>query len=347
LLRVPSVGIHDNFFELGGHSLMAVHLFTRIHQEFGVNLPLATLFQEATIAHLADVIQSREAPAKWSSLIEIETTGDHQPFFCVHGITGDILWFRDLAHRLSPYFSFYGLQARGLDGVQEPLSRIEAMAALYISEIRKVQPKGPYFLGGASLGGTIALEIAQQLLSQGEEVGILAIFDHAPANVKIEQSRSKLQNRTRSLLKLLRNLPNWFKEFIQLGPSRMWLRAQRWLRLVHKLKGRSQVKNINHLDAADLIDFASELPEHRRKLVVSHFEALKAYDPKPYAGKVTLFRAIRRPLLNSSDPEQVWQYLTPGRVKVVNVPGSHEGMFKEPHVQQLAKQLKACIEQTS
>lgn len=346
LLQVRSVGVKDNFFELGGHSLMAVHLFTRINQEFNVNLPLATLFQEATIENLAHVITNKSAPAVWSSLIEIEPQGDHVPFFCVHGITGDILWFRDLARCLAPDYPFYGLQARGLDSVQEPFSEIGPMAAHYINEIRLLQPHGPYFLGGASFGGTVALEIAQQLIAQGEEVSLLAIFDHSPPNISIEVPAGKFEKSLKVAYKALKNFPNWFKEFLHLGPSRMIMRVRRKIRIARKVRGRPDLKNMGQFNADDLIDFAAELPPHRQQLIVCHFQALKMYDPTHYPGNVTLFRAMSRPLLNTFDPEVGWQKLAPGRVKVIDVPSSHEGMFKHPHVTDLARQLKACIDQT-
>lgn len=346
LLRLRSVGVRDNFFELGGHSLMAVHMFTRIHQEFNVNLPLATLFQGATIENLASVISSRTGPTTWSSLVEIETQGDHTPFFCVHGITGDILWFRDLAHCLAPDYPFYGLQARGLDGIQEPFNDISAMAAHYIDEIRLLQPKGPYMLGGASFGGSVSLEIAQQLVAQGEEVSLLAIFDHAPLNVKVDVPANKLRKYLSRAYKIAKNFPHWLHEFLSLGPARMISRVQRKIRLARKVRGRHDIQDMEQFNAGDLIDFAGELPEHRQKIILCAFQALKSYDPKPYPGRVTLFRAMNRPLFNTFDPALGWQKLAPGRLKVVDIASSHEGMFMQPHVRDLARELKACIDET-
>ncbi len=347
LLHVRSIGVRDNFFELGGHSLMAVHLFTQINREFNLNLPLSTLFQDATIEHLASVIDSKSAPVTWSSLIEIEPLGDHPPFFCVHGITGDILWFRDLAQSLAPDYPFYGLQARGLDGIQEPIPQIEAMAAHYIEEIRSLQPNGPYLLGGASFGGTVALEIAQQLHQQGAEVSLLAIFDHAPHNVKIEVPYGKFKKRLIYTYKVLGNFPYWFKEFLQVGPSRMLTRFRRKWRSAQKVRREPELNNLEHFDPADFIDFASELSPRRLELIATHYRAMKTYNPKPYPGRVTLFRARSRPLLNTFDPAASWEKLAPGRVEVKDIPSSHEGMFRKPNVYQLAKCLRACIDQVS
>jgi len=340
LLQVQPIGVKDNFFELGGHSLMAVHLFARINQAFHVNLPLATLFREATIEYLAEEIYSQSESGTWSSLTAIEPEGDHLPFFCVHGLTGDILWFRDLAHCLAPDYPFYGLQSRGLDGIQDPLTTIEDMAAHYIEEIRLLQPKGPYSLGGASFGGTVALEMAQQLLAQGEDVAFLAIFDHAPPNLDVDDGNSKLKRRMIIVYRIMKNFPHWLQEFIQMGPSRMLLRVRRKLRLIQKVKNQTDINKLEQFDAEDLIDFAAELSAHRQQLITYNYQALKMYVPQPYAGKVTLFRALNRPLLNTYDPELGWQKLAPGRVEIYDIPSSHEGMFKKPQVNDLAEKIK-------
>ena len=346
VLRVQPIGVQDNFFELGGHSLLAVHLFAHINQEFNVNLPLATLFRDATIESLAVVIEGKSKPETWSSLIEIEPAGDHAPFFCVHGLTGDILWFRELAHCLAPHIPFYGLQSRGLDGIQKPLECIEDMASHYIHEIRLLQPKGPYYLGGASFGGTVALEMAHQLLDQGEEVALLAVFDHSPANIQLDRNTHKLQRQLTSGYKILRNFPRWLSEFVRLGPARISMRIRRKLKLIWKVTGRSTIGKLGELEADDMIDFASELEAHRQRLITSNYQALKTYLPKPYTGKVTLFRALKRPLLNTYDPEEGWQKLAPGRVTVYDISSSHEGMFKKPYVDDVAKNLRLYLDPT-
>lgn len=320
-----------------------MRLFSRIRKQFEVNLPLATLFQEATIEHLANIINHKVRPVAWSPLVEIESQGSHPPFFCVHGVTGDILWFRNLAQSLAPDFPFYGLQARGLDGLHEPFSKIEDMAAYYMMEIRRRQPNGPYHIGGASFGGTVALEIAQQLLEKGEKVALLAIFDHAPANTHIDPDPDSLKHRLLVTRKILANFPFWLKEFLQLGPSGTLMRIQRKLRLAKKVSAQPGTNPLDQFDAMDIVDFAAELPEYRQQLITSHYRAMREYIPKAYPGNVTLFRAKVRPLLNVFDPELGWQQLAPGRVRVFDIPSSHEGMFKEPHSGHLAERLKLCL----
>ena len=178
LLGVSSVGTEDDFFELGGHSLLAVQVFTEIENTFGKKLPLATLFQASTISQLAAIIRNGTSPS-WSSLVSIQSKGTKPPLFCIHGCGAHVFIYRPLMAYLDSDQPVYGLQAQGIDGIREPFTRIEEMAAHYINEIREVAPQGPYYLVGDTLGGLIAFEVAQQLTEQGKQVGLLAMFDTA------------------------------------------------------------------------------------------------------------------------------------------------------------------------
>src|SRR5436309_3192543 len=176
VLGIPSISVDDNFFDVGGNSLLAVRLFTRIEKTFHIKLPLATLIEAQTVEQLAGVL-SENVRRSWSPLVEMQPKGSRPPFFCIHGASGNVLIYRDLSRHLGPDQPFYGLQAQGLDGSVDRLATVEEMASLYIQEIRRVQPKGPYLVGGYCLGGTIAYEIAQQLQGQGQDVALLALFD--------------------------------------------------------------------------------------------------------------------------------------------------------------------------
>ena len=92
-----------------------------------------------------------------------------------------MLEYYDLARHLGADQPFYGLQSAGLDGSRPPHTRVEDMAAHYIKEMRELQPEGPYFIGGRSLGGMVAFEMAQQLKAQGQAIGLLALLDTYPS----------------------------------------------------------------------------------------------------------------------------------------------------------------------
>ena len=177
ILGLRPVGVTDNFFDLGGHSLLAVRLIARIHKQFGQKLPLPTLFQGATIEQLAGVLRRSPTPLRCSPLVGIHLGGSGRPFFCVHPVGGSILCYAGLSRRLGPDQPFYGLQHPGLDGEWAPYTRIEEMASDYLTALRAVQPEGPYLLGGWSLGGIVAFEMAQQLEARGQKVALLALLD--------------------------------------------------------------------------------------------------------------------------------------------------------------------------
>jgi acyl carrier protein len=192
VLDIKPIGVKDNFFDLGGHSLLAVHLFAQIEKAFGKNLPLATLFQTPTVGQLADILRQQGWSAPRSSLVALQPDGHKPPFFIVHALGGHILGYHELVRRLGRDQSIYGLQAQGLDGEQAVLTRIKDMANHYINEIRTVLPEGPYLLGGYSLGGIVAFEMARQLEAQGQKIALLALLDTAPPTVLNLFAKTKL-----------------------------------------------------------------------------------------------------------------------------------------------------------
>ena len=177
VLGVRPVGVTDNFFELGGHSLLAVRLFALIEKRLGKKLPLTAVFQGATVEHLADLLRQQATPGPQSSLVAIQPGGSKRPLFLVHPAGGQVFPYVHLAQFLGPDQPCYGLQARGLEDGQDPHTRIEDMAAYYIQAMQTVQPTGPYLLGGWSMGGVVAFEMAQQLHAQGQRVALLALLD--------------------------------------------------------------------------------------------------------------------------------------------------------------------------
>ena len=177
ILKVQPVGVTDNFFDLGGHSFLAVRLFARLRKVFGREMPLATIFQAPTIEGLARLLRQEGWSSPFSSLVPIRPLGSKPPLYCIHAGGGNVIFYMDLARHLGTDQPVYGLQAQGMDGKRSRAERLEDMSAAYIKEIREFQPEGPYHIGGASYGGLIAFEMAQQLVREGQPVGLLAMFD--------------------------------------------------------------------------------------------------------------------------------------------------------------------------
>ena len=177
VLGIDRVGLDDDFFAIGGHSLLAAKLFARLDEAFGRSLPLGVLFAAPTIRALAERYRNTQKSKARSAIVALRTNGAFLPIFAVPGVFGNVVCFADLAHELDSEQSFYGLQSVGLDGADGPLDSIEEMARLYVSEVRSVQPHGPYVLIGACFGATVAYEMARQLLDAGEEVALLGLLD--------------------------------------------------------------------------------------------------------------------------------------------------------------------------
>jgi thioesterase domain-containing protein/acyl carrier protein len=345
VLNVPQVGIHDNFFELGGHSLLAVKLFAQIEQKFGKKLPLATLFLSGTVEALAKMLDTEEkgtghqvlmrsgehtSTDAWSPLVPIQPNGSKPPLFLVHALGGEVLCYRPLAMNLGADQPVYGLQQQGLDGEQPLLNRVEDMAAQYIQAMQTVQPSGPYYIVGYSFGGVLTLEIAQQLHSQGEKVGLFAMIDtYVPGTEK----------RSPFFMRVVEHINN----FIQQGPAYLQRKLVGWsewgkFHIQHKYK--------------QLLEVSESLPESDQHLDIldANTKIHNRYAYQVYPGSMTLLRTDDKNRDEAEgmqyDPQFGWGEVIAGEIDVHHIPGTHYSLLEEPNVKVLAEKLKLCLEKT-
>jgi len=358
LLGVHSIGVRDDFFDLGGHSLLAARLMARIQKVFGATLPLSLFLRGATIERLADKIGQSGPVAPWPSLVAIQPEGSRPPFFCVHGLFGDVLFYADLARRLGPDQPVYGLQARGLDGVTEPYTRIESMATHYIRELRAFQPRGPYYLGGYSSGASIAFEMARQLRANGHEVALLIMFDHSNPGSSYDTPTWDLTYPLTFSRNIIANIPYWLNTVVRSVRAGQPLLIRQRVRLAtralnSRATGRDRPWGLAPPDYLALLkdtpglDYLSEWPVYRFKVVETQLQAITNYVPETYRGRITLFRARRQPLFCAHDPAMGWGDVAEGGVDIKEVPGSHHSMLHDPYVQVVAAQLSACLDQAA
>jgi amino acid adenylation domain-containing protein len=328
VLGLWPVGIRDDFFALGGHSLLAVHLIGRIEQIAGRRLPVASLFQGATVERVAALLRAAAPPAPAGSLVPIQPLGSRPPLFWVHGAGGTVFSFLDLARHLGSDQPFYGLQAPGLEEGPEAPASLEILAALYLDEIRNIQPDGPYYLGGWSLGGVIAFEMAQQLQSQGYAVASLMLLD---SRVPGPQPRMSRDRGLALLGAFARNLG------LTVADPRRALRELRRLSPEERL-----ARILGEAQRAGLLPESFDLPRLRRLWAVfqTGVEALVRYRPRPYPGRITLVRAAET--TGGEDPG--WELLAAGGLAVCTVPGDHFTLLCEPNVGRLAEQLRAHLQ---
>jgi thioesterase domain-containing protein/acyl carrier protein len=328
VLGVRPVGATDNFFELGGHSLLAVRLFAVIEKQLGRKLPLTTVFQGATVEHLAGVLRQQAAPGPQSSLVAIQPGGSKRPLFLVHPAGGHVFPYIHLAKYLGPDQPCYGLQARGVEDGQDPHTRIEDMAATYIQAMQTVQPAGPYLLGGWSMGGVVAFEMAQQLHAQGQSVALLALLDG-----RIPTADDTFPEQDAEAISLVER---YFG--VSFGP----------MESLAELPEDEQLSTLlEEAKSAGLVPAELDVSQARRfvMLLRNDLRATQTYELHLYPGRITFFKAGETLTGTSADPTMGWSDWASGGVEVHIVPGNHANLMYEPHVEVLAEKLTACLNQ--
>jgi thioesterase domain-containing protein len=293
-----------------------------------VDLPLALLFQKPTIEHLAAHIrqQSGEAWQQFSPLVEIQRGASGRAFFCVHPSGGNVLCYADLAKHLGGDQTFYGLQAQGLDGAQVALTSIEEMAESYLEAIQAIQPIGPYLLGGWSMGGLVAFEMAQQLQARGQHVSMLALID---TNVPTLEARLAKSDEISFMLSFARDM------------GLAWEQLQVSANDLVGLDSRQQLAHVLELaTTANVLppDMDQAQVERLFNVFKTNVRAMLDYAPKPLPAHITLLKAEER-LGAPGDSQGGWQTLALEGVEVFTVPGNHYTMVREPHVKVLAGYL--------
>jgi amino acid adenylation domain-containing protein len=331
ILKRGDIGVDVSFFELGGDSLQALELIVELERMSGRTLPLGTLYQTSSVADLARLLQDGSASVEGSALVPLQTGGSRRPVFLIHTTPGDILGYGNLIYHLDPAQPCYGLQSLGLLRPELRHSAIDEMAAYYVGQVRSVEPEGPYYLAGWCYGGIVALEMAQQLLALGESVAFLGLLETiAPA-----PSLRVYQYYLHRIGRLLQMRPRQWQRYFASK-----IRYYRQVRLANRMRFR----RLEKLDGGD----AAFLEEHNRKLAKleqvynTNLAALNLYQPRPYAGRVTLFNAEEVDPGIIADPQYAWPGLTVD-IEVHAVPGDHDTMLMEPNVAVLAQKLDACL----
>ncbi len=272
VLRQPDVCRTSNFFDCGGQSIGAVRLFHAINQRYGLSLAISSLLQNPTPETLASTVEDMQmgrvrelsgGPA-YRFLVPIrENSGTtHLPLYICAGAGGNVLNLRDLAGAMSAHVPIVGLQARGLKEGEEPHASFEEMARDFLEEVRRYQPKGPYFFGGYSAGGVAAYEMAQQLTAVGQHVGLVVLFDTIPPSNPRLSFADKLKWRANGFQQKGVSL------IVDTGTSRLWRDLER----LKKAIGKSP------RTAAEC------------QLEAAISQCYQSYALKPYRGRVLLLR---------------------------------------------------------
>ena len=326
-LGIPRISVRTNFFSLGAGSLAALRLITKMNRVFATELGLASLISASTIESIAELIRKRLAPNTSSSLVPLQPFGTKSPLFIVHGVGGNVVNFYGLALRMGADQPVYGIQSQALVSNQPALLDLKDMAAHYIKDIRKVQPKGPYRLLGYSFGGTVVLEMAHQLREVGEEVEMLGMIDAKSRDYEEELSR------------------------LSSVPTRINRRMSRFKGNTGRLQWTDRVKYIWEKVTTRAIRFACmaaasmkirRVPAFMSSAYDINYVAAMNYKLRAFNGRLTLFRASEQD--QAHGPYDLgWGSIFQQGVNVLDLPGDHERIFLEPNIERLAESLRAAL----
>ncbi|MDU1798785.1 MAG: alpha/beta fold hydrolase, partial [Pseudomonas aeruginosa] len=343
LLDRPRVGIRDSFFDLGGTSLSAMRFMLLIEKRYGVDLPMAALIETPTVEGLAERLRERSAVRAFDPLVPIRAGGSRPPLFLVHPLGGHVLCYLPLVRALPPDQPVYALQAAGTGQGSTPLAVLEDIAASYLAAIRRVQPEGPYYLGGWSFGGFVAYEMARQLRAlDPQAVAQLIVLD----SITVDRNHAGSASDEALLLFFYWELV-WFErsdEEVEPLPE-----------------GASLEQKLDHI--VERAIEAGVLPAGTPRATVQRlyelfrasWQALIGYRPEVSDQDMTLLRAdgplplALKPMHDAAgthygDPKNGWQHWTSGRLDVIDVPGDHLVLMKEPYVETVAAEIAALLE---
>ena len=338
VLKIKQIGIDEDFFEIGGHSMIAVTLMVKIEKELGVRLPLAVLFDHGTIQEMALLLDEKAEPVNWGSLVPIRSKGSKKPLYLVHGAGLNLLLYTTIVAHLDPDQPVFGLQAKGLDGIDEPLYSIEEIAAYYNEEILKVDKSGTYSLAGFSMGGQLAYEMAKQLVEAGLKVSFLGVFDTVSENA----SDMNIPIFKRYLLRVDRifHQAYWIIGTFTRMP---WNKKYEFFTLKMSTLKKKIMKNddLNKPIGAS-VGKQSELPKYLHKVHQANYLALEKYILPPYPGKLHLFRARDQKFYIKEPIAYGWDEFV-DEVVIHHIPGEHSTIFAPPNDELFARTLQKCL----
>jgi len=340
VLKIKRVSIDENFFEIGGHSMLAVTLMVKIEKVLGVRLPLAVLFDHSTIQDMALLLEKKEEAVSWGSLVPIRSKGSKRPLYLVHGAGLNLLLYTTIVAHLDPDQPVFGLQAKGLDGVDEPLYTIEEIAAYYNEEILKIDKSGSYALAGFSMGGQIAYEMARQLVEAGKKVSLLGVFDTVSENAS-DMHIPFLKRYILRIDRLLHQVTWIIGTFLKMpGKKKFEFAAAKW----KSIKQRITKDDYKLKPEGVSLGKQSELPKYLHKVHRANWIAMEKYILPPYPGKLTLFRAMDQKFYIKEPVCYGWDEFVK-EVIILHIPGEHSTIFAPPNDKLFAEALQKCLDE--
>ncbi|MFI0825161.1 amino acid adenylation domain-containing protein [Streptomyces roseolus] len=326
VLGVRPIGLHDRFFDLGGHSLLVLRLMAEIERRFGRQLPMAAIFQGATVERFARMLREGYREETGVHLVELGSGGSGTPVYFAHPAGSEVVCYMPFAGLVGPDRPLYALASPpAVDGAL-PFATFRERAAAYAELIRAHQPEGPYALVGWCYGGSNAYAVARELERTGADVSVVMIDSHAPAEVP----EGEEPDRAEIVEAVAANL--------------QWDYGDR-LKTVAELRAMTSEEHLDYLlgiaRAADYLppDAGREQIADVLGLWVANLRLLWNHRPEPLRGRVTLVRAADE----EYDITSTWHALHGEHLDVRAVRGNHYTVMRAPHVEAVAEVVNEVI----
>jgi len=353
ILNVETLSPNDDFFQCGGNSLTAIELLIKIQRAFSVTFPPDMIYLYPTIRQQAIMIARKdEKISRYHPLIvPIRGKGRLQPLFCFHPLGGWIKEYQYISLFFDPERPVFGIRARGLEPDEKPIQTVEEAVREYIDAIKTVQKEGPYHLLGFSGGAIYAFDLACQLQNRGESVTFLGIIDMSlPAPLKrlYDMTRGQGPN---TLITTGYNFYCILNNRLQKNPDSLLYSL-----FVKGVRGFSQglllLKSSPALPSSGSgVDYVTDvqrgwistLPEQHKMLVITQIRAISIYKPRIFSGDITLFSTGPDTEFYPGDPARGWNSCVSGKTILIDIPGDHTTLYREPLGQITAKKIEVSL----
>ncbi len=326
-LKIDNLGIYDDFFDLGGHSLLAIKLVAKINEAFSINLDITILFDNPTIGALAKVIYEQIENA-FPIIVKYNEGVKKPAVFCFHSVGGNALTFFELGKLVGDEHAFYTFQAPGLDGLTPTIPTVEELASVYIQEMLKVDPNGPFYLVGYSFGAKLMAEAAYQLNEKGYQVKHIIVLDSTLPKPETKESNPLLSDEAYLL--------DWLTKYVQHWDVETTLKLS-------DLEGKSKEEQLKivYKDMNDLGVDITKLRLRGRTAVSINNQKVR-YNPSwNYKLDFPITVLSLNPHLDYG-----WRHITSKKVNVHQIPGTHFTILRVPNVQKVAIHIKDILKQS-
>ena len=334
ILDLEQLSVTDTFFERGGTSLLATQLSEKIEANFGTRLSLSQLASNATIESQAKLLNQTtpivdRVDSGWDPIVPLQTRGEKLPFFAFHPAFGDAYIYRSLTTYLGQDQPFYGIQGVWLSGKPLEGMTIQGMVSEYVDAIQRIQPHGPYQIGGYSGGGVLAIEAALQLMQRNESIRNLVLLDVPGDGHKVQEKRGK-------------------------GVKRLWMKIGV---VVDVFLEFERVLSANQDLFSRVIDIPGKIAWYIKNIIIPTRKAGQFWETVmheyisrapslSYPGQVTLIRTDQTDYryTENDSPDMGWASIAQGGVEVIYVQGKHFSILMEPYVKSVAEKLRVVLE---